>query len=41
MTQDHIMPRVHGGEDKIENLQTMCRECNQRKGCTIPKGMRT
>jgi len=40
MTQDHIMPRMHGGKDVIENLQTMCRECNQRKGSTIPKKMR-
>jgi 5-methylcytosine-specific restriction endonuclease McrA len=40
MTQDHIMPRMHGGKDVIENLQTMCRECNQRKGSVIPKGMR-
>jgi len=40
MTQDHIMPRMHGGEDKMENLQTMCRECNTHKGSTIPKELR-
>lgn len=40
MTQDHIMPRMHGGENVMENLQTMCRVCNQRKGATIPKGLR-
>lgn len=36
MTQDHIMPRHAGGADKIENLQTMCRECNGFKGGMLP-----
>lgn len=36
MTQDHIKPRHAGGEDKIENLQTMCRECNSYKGGMLP-----
>lgn len=40
MTQDHIMPRMHGGKDEIENLQTMCLQCNQRKGATIPRKIR-
>lgn len=31
-TQDHILPRKHGGLDEIENLQTMCSPCNNRKG---------
>ncbi|CAB4196709.1 HNHc domain containing protein [uncultured Caudovirales phage] len=39
MTQDHIYPKWAGGPDKIENLQTMCRQCNSRKGGTIPKDL--
>lgn len=37
MTQDHILPRSRGGEDKISNLQTMCRDCNSWKGNRIIK----
>jgi 5-methylcytosine-specific restriction endonuclease McrA len=40
MTQDHIMPKMHGGSDSIDNLQTLCRECNTHKGSTIPKELR-
>lgn len=36
MTQDHIYPRSHGGSNKIENLQTMCRCCNSSKGSALP-----
>lgn len=32
MTKDHIRPKSKGGEDKLENLQTMCVKCNGRKG---------
>jgi 5-methylcytosine-specific restriction endonuclease McrA len=40
MTKDHIRPRKLGGKDHIDNLQTMCVECNREKGSnyeiTIP-----
>lgn len=32
MTRDHIVPRVLGGPDTLDNLQTMCAPCNEQKG---------
>lgn len=32
---DHIFPEVLGGEATLENLQTLCRPCNSRKGATV------
>ncbi len=29
---DHIIPRKHGGQDVIENLQALCWRCNGNKG---------
>jgi len=29
---DHILPRKHGGEDEISNLQALCFKCNANKG---------
>lgn len=36
MTQDHIFPKHAGGSDRIENLQTMCTQCNAYKGGMLP-----
>ncbi|WP_074026129.1 HNH endonuclease [Actinomyces ihuae] len=29
---DHIVPHALGGKDTIENVQVLCRRCNQSKG---------
>ncbi len=31
---DHIIPESRGGEMVVENLQTLCRPCNLKKGVT-------
>ena len=36
MHADHIIPERHGGEATMENLQTLCRWCNSRKGSKLP-----
>ena len=32
LTADHIEPEVKGGRTGIDNLQTLCRPCNSKKG---------
>jgi hypothetical protein len=29
---DHVIPVARGGENDFDNLQTLCRSCNRRKG---------
>ncbi|WP_428978801.1 HNH endonuclease [Actinomyces oris] len=29
---DHIVPHSRGGNDSLENIQIICRKCNQKKG---------
>lgn len=29
---DHIVPEIAGGEATLDNLQTLCRSCNSKKG---------
>ena len=38
MTKDHIMPKSKGGNNTVENLQTMCTICNKEKGNKVPDG---
>jgi 5-methylcytosine-specific restriction endonuclease McrA len=32
LTVDHIVPRVLGGDDNLNNLQVLCSRCNSSKG---------
>lgn len=38
MTKDHIIPKSKNGYSVMKNYQTMCEECNQRKGNVISIG---
>ena len=40
LTVDHILPKAHGGSDDIDNLQTLCRYCNEQKGKNSVKDYR-
>jgi len=35
LTVDHIHPESKGGKTKMENLQTLCKRCNSKKGSKI------
>ena len=35
MTIDHIIPKSKGGKNHIDNMQTMCKVCNESKGNQI------
>jgi len=35
LTVDHIHPEVLGGDLNIDNLQTLCRPCNSKKGAKV------
>jgi len=35
LSLDHIHPYSMGGPDTFENLQTLCRSCNSRKGAKV------
>lgn len=36
MTKDHIYPKSKGGSDHLDNLQTMCVNCNNAKADMVP-----
>jgi len=36
LTIDHIIPKSLGGPDDHRNYQMMCRDCNNKKGDTLP-----
>ena len=35
MTMDHVYPQCYGGTTSLDNLQTMCAPCNNKKDCKI------
>jgi len=36
LTLDHRIPRSRGGRSTMENLQTMCHDCNNEKADKMP-----
>lgn len=36
-TRDHVIPISRGGRDIIENIEIVCRKCNQDKGSLLPE----
>jgi 5-methylcytosine-specific restriction endonuclease McrA len=36
LNADHVIPRSKGGLDVLENLQTLCDDCNAGKGASDP-----
>ena len=38
LTIDHIVPVRFGGDSSVDNLQTLCRSCNSRKGSKVTEG---
>jgi 5-methylcytosine-specific restriction endonuclease McrA len=39
LTKDHILPKSKGGEDKLENFQVLCENCNVKKGNTLEEDL--
>jgi hypothetical protein len=35
LSVDHVIPESKGGTLEIDNLQTLCRPCNSRKGTSL------
>lgn len=35
LSLDHVWPHALGGEDTFDNLRTLCRPCNSRKGARV------
>jgi len=37
MTKDHVIPKSKGGKDRLDNMQTLCQKCNNKKANKIIK----
>ncbi len=40
LTIDHIIPLSRGGTNREDNLQCLCRDCNNLKGASMPDDLR-
>lgn len=40
MTRDHIIPKIEGGSNDVENSQPMCSTCNGNKSAQMDKTLR-
>jgi len=36
---EHLLPKIHGGTDDMENLALACIDCNLHKAATTGRGM--
>lgn len=40
LTIDHIIPKAKGGKNTYSNYQVLCQPCNNKKGSSLPSGVK-